>query len=64
MTTNAQHLSKIAQKDIIAALEQNYLFWSLYWAKSMRGGHYRFNDHMVQGGLKGFTTNTRDHEKA
>lgn len=30
-------------EDIIIALEQNRLFWSLYWKKSVRGGHYYFD---------------------
>lgn len=28
-------------EDIIYALKQN-LFWSMYWQKSLRGGHYYF----------------------
>ncbi len=33
-------------ESIIGALKQNLLFWSVYWAKSERGGHYWFNDSM------------------
>ena len=29
-------------EDIIAALRQNFIFWSMCWEKSMRGGHYWF----------------------
>jgi len=34
-------------EDIITALQRNYLFWSLYWYRSQRGGHYWFNDRIV-----------------
>ncbi len=26
----------------IQALKENYLFWSMYWEKSVRGGHHYF----------------------
>ena len=42
-------------EDIIAALRSNFLFWSMYWWTSRRGGHYVFNDSMVSQELKGFT---------
>lgn len=29
-------------EDVINALHHNFLFWSLYWVKSTRGGHYYF----------------------
>lgn len=29
-------------EDIISAMEQNTMFWSLYWFRSTRGGHYIF----------------------
>lgn len=29
-------------EDVICALQQNFLFWSLFWVKSTRGGHYYF----------------------
>ena len=29
-------------EDIIAALQQNFLFWSMCWVKHIRGGHYWF----------------------
>lgn len=29
-------------EDIIVSLQQNFLFWSMYWERSVRGGHYRF----------------------
>lgn len=41
-------------EDIIGALHQNFLFWSMYWWTSRRGGHYIFNDRGVSGELKGF----------
>ena len=33
-------------EDIIVALHQNFIFWSMYWAKSERGGHIYFNDRL------------------
>ena len=41
-------------EDIIASLHYNFLFWSMYWRKSQRGGHYWFNDSRVSDELKGF----------
>jgi hypothetical protein len=29
-------------KDVIDALHHNLLFWSFFWLKSLRGGHYYF----------------------
>jgi len=29
-------------EDVIDALRRNFLFWSLFWEKSTRGGHYYF----------------------
>ena len=29
-------------EEIIQALKYNYIFWSSYWQKSIRGGHYYF----------------------
>ncbi len=29
-------------EDVINAMKQNHLFWSLTWMKSTRGGHYYF----------------------
>ena len=29
-------------EDVIDALHHNFLFWSLYWEKTTRGGHYYF----------------------
>ncbi len=37
-------------EDIIGALHQNFLFWSLYWASSKRGGHYWFNTNLCAKG--------------
>lgn len=43
-------------EDIIAALKQNFLLWSMYWARHHRGGHFYFDDEMVAAELKGFIT--------
>ena len=29
-------------ESIIESLERNFVFWSLYWEKTTRGGHYYF----------------------
>lgn len=29
-------------EDVIAALRRNFLFWSMFWEKSTKGGHYYF----------------------
>lgn len=31
-------------EDIIQALRENVMFWTLYWVQSRRGGHYIFAD--------------------
>jgi hypothetical protein len=37
-------------EDIISALSKNVLFWSMWWAKSERGGHYYFEIDYTQVG--------------
>ena len=39
-------------EDIISALQSNYLFWSLYWEKSVRGGHYYFRVYKLKSKTK------------
>ena len=29
-------------EDVIDALHHNFIFWSMFWEKSIRGGHYYF----------------------
>mgnify|MGYP001614515985 FL=1 len=29
-------------EDVIYALQKNFLFWSMYWEKTTKGGHYYF----------------------
>ena len=29
-------------EEIIGALEQNFIFWGLFWLESRRGGHFKF----------------------
>jgi len=29
-------------EEIIGALEKNFIFWSIFWLESRRGGHYKF----------------------
>ena len=29
-------------EDVIESLRRNFLFWSMYWQKTTRGGHYYF----------------------
>ena len=29
-------------EDIIRSLQTNFIFWSMYWVKHIRGGHYYF----------------------
>lgn len=29
-------------EEVIGALRQNFLFWAMYWEKSVRGGHFYF----------------------
>jgi hypothetical protein len=36
-------------EDIIEALQQNYIFWSLCWMKSERGGRYTFQIKKIKG---------------
>lgn len=31
-------------EDIVTALQENQLFWMLYWQQSKRGGHYIFGN--------------------
>src|SRR3990167_6114070 len=46
-------------EDIIGALRRNFVFWSLYWRRSERGGHYFFDDENVSKAMKGFTNENR-----
>ena len=39
-------------EDIIEALMHNFIFWSMYWNQTHRGGHYYFDDEMVSKELK------------
>lgn len=39
-------------EDLIAALMGNYIFWSLYWEQSKRGGHYVFAPCCISGSLE------------
>jgi hypothetical protein len=32
-------------EDIIRSLQENLMFWLMYWYSSRRGGHYVFCDH-------------------
>ena len=41
-------------EDIIVALQENFMFWSMYWKSHRRGGHYEFDDDSVVDSLKGF----------
>ncbi len=43
-------------EDILEALHHNFLFWSMCWKSSRRGGHYVFNGSMLSKELKGFET--------
>jgi hypothetical protein len=36
-------------EDIIEALGKNYIFWSVYWYKSEKGGHYYFEGELYEG---------------
>ena len=29
-------------EDIVGALQENFIFWSMCWVQSRRGGHYKF----------------------
>jgi len=29
-------------EEIIQSLQSNFMFWGMYWQKSLRGGHYYF----------------------
>lgn len=43
-------------EDLIIALQGNFLFWSMYWKKSERGGHYWFDRDLVdKKTMLGFT---------
>lgn len=35
-------------EDVIGALHQNFLFWSMFWEKTTRGGHYWFRINLRQ----------------
>ena len=37
-------------EDIVGALSSNFIFWSLYWQKSYRGGHYYFKVYKLPKG--------------
>lgn len=37
-------------EDIIEALEKNFVFWNMWWAKTERGGHYYFEIDYTQIG--------------
>ena len=39
-------------EDIVDALHHNFIFWSMYWYKSQRGGHYWFKTDIVVKGKK------------
>ena len=39
-------------EDIIGALKKNYMFWSLCWYKSQRGGAFWFKIPVIKGGKK------------
>lgn len=39
-------------EEIIKALKRNRIFWSMFWAKSERGGHYTFEIDFSQLGFK------------
>jgi len=36
-------------EDVINALHQNFLFWSMFWKKSTAGGHYYFKIKLENG---------------
>ena len=37
-------------EDIIRALQDNLMFFTLYWQKTYRGGHYYFEIRKIKGG--------------
>lgn len=37
-------------EDVIEALRLNFMFWSMYWLKTTRGGHYYFKIKIGKGG--------------
>ena len=42
---NIYHISTAGwsgNEDIIAAMQDNFVLWSMYWCQSQRGGHYIF----------------------
>jgi hypothetical protein len=41
-------------EDIIAALQDNFLFWTMYWDSTHSGGEYKFNDYHAPNKFKGF----------
>lgn len=48
--TGIYHLSTggwSGNEDIIRAMQDNFLWWSLHWVQSRRGGHYQFIDYKL-----------------
>src|SRR3990167_5628831 len=39
-------------EEIIAALEKNFIFWTMYWKKHEVGGHYYFRIKPIKKGKK------------
>ncbi len=46
-------------ESIIGALQHNFIFWSMYWFRSQRGGHYWFNTSMCDKKMEGFIKRKR-----
>lgn len=36
-------------EEIMGALQENWMFWSLFWYATIRGGHYTFKLHEIDG---------------
>lgn len=53
-------------EDVIDALMENVMFWSLFWQESKRGGHYvfEFKPSMFSAIHKCFTGRTREETNA